>query len=156
MRIGDWSSDVCSSDLEGFDAPNTNVVGLAGRTFAMVEAGGKPAELSDTLGTIAHKPFDGTLAGPYTAHPHHDPFANETHAITSQGDRPNIVWHVVLDADAHVIREGADAVADGPSIHECPITRNYDTAFELPVTCSLNTLLAGYRFPNPWHRSEDP
>src|SRR3546814_3300703 len=27
------------------DAPNTNVVGLTGRTFAIVEAGGKPVEL---------------------------------------------------------------------------------------------------------------
>src|SRR3546814_9674829 len=90
------------------DALQIYVVGLSGRTFAIVEAGGKPAELSDTLGTIAHNPFDGTLAGPYTAHPHHDPFANETHALTYQGDRPNMVWHVVLDADAHVIREEAD------------------------------------------------
>src|SRR3546814_15375397 len=86
MRISDWSSDVCSSDL-GFDAPNTNVVGLAGRTFAIVEAGGKPVEMSDTLDTIAHNPFDGTLAGPYTAHPHHDPFAGETHAIRSEERR---------------------------------------------------------------------
>src|SRR3546814_5454439 len=29
---------------EGFDAPNTNVVGLAGRAFAIVEAGGKRSE----------------------------------------------------------------------------------------------------------------
>ncbi|MBB5708301.1 carotenoid oxygenase family protein [Sphingopyxis panaciterrulae] len=138
---------------EGFDAPNTNVVGLAGRTFAIVEAGGKPAELSDTLGTIAHNPFDGTLAGPYTAHPHHDPFANETHAITYQGDRPNMVWHVVLDADAHVIREEAVAVADGPSIHDCAITRNYALVFDLPVTFSMKSLLAGYRFPYAWNEA---
>src|SRR3546814_10093989 len=55
------------------DAPNTNVVGLAGRTFAIVEAGGKPVELNYELNTIAHNAFDGTLIGGYTAHPHHDP-----------------------------------------------------------------------------------
>src|SRR3546814_13156651 len=131
MRISDWSSDVCSSDLmvhgirieggrahwyrnrwvrgaeacaklgepvppgpraaEGFDAPNTNVVGLAGRTFAIVEAGGKPAELSDTLGTIAHNPFDGPPAGPYTAPPPHAPLPNDTHATTPQGEHPQKV-----------------------------------------------------------------
>src|SRR3546814_7062500 len=52
------------------DAPNTNVVGLAGRTFAIVEAGGKPVELGYELNTTEHNPFDGTLIGGYTAHPH--------------------------------------------------------------------------------------
>ena len=136
---------------EGSDAPNTNVVGLAGRTFAIVEAGGKPVELSETLDTIAHNPFDATLAGPYTAHPHHDPFTNETHAITYQGDQLNTVWHVVLDAEAHVIREEAIAVADGPSIHDCAITENHVLVFDLPVTFSMKSLLAGYRFPYAWN-----
>ena len=136
---------------EGSDAPNTNVVGLAGRTFAIVEAGGKPVELSETLDTIAHNPFDATLAGPYTAHPHHDPFTNETHAITYQGDQLNTVWHVVLDADAHVVREEAIGVADGPSIHDCAITENHVLVFDLPVTFSMKSLLAGYRFPYAWN-----
>ncbi|ALH79691.1 carotenoid oxygenase family protein [Sphingopyxis macrogoltabida] len=136
---------------DGNDAPNTNVVGFAGRTFAIVEAGGKPVELSDTLETIAHNPFDGTLAGSYTAHPHHDPFANETHAITYAGNNPNQVWHVVLDADAQVIREEAITVADGPSIHDCAITENHVLVFDLPVTFSMKSLLAGYRFPYEWN-----
>src|SRR3546814_14407966 len=83
---------------EGFDAPNTNVVGLAGRTFAIVEAGGKPAELSDTLGTTAHNPFAGTLAGPYTAHPHPEPFANDTHATPYPGHRPHLACTLVPTA----------------------------------------------------------
>src|SRR3546814_2653405 len=141
MRISDWSSDVCSSDLN--DAPNTNVVGLAGRTFAIVEAGGKPVELGYELNTIAHHPFDGTLIGGYTAHPHHDPCTDEMHAITCRGDEPNKVWHVVLDGQAHVIREEAVAVSDGPSIHDCAITENYVLVFDLPVTFSLKMLIAG-------------
>lgn len=133
------------------DAPNTNVVGLAGRTFAIVEAGGKPVELSDTLDSIAHNPFDGTLAGAYSAHPHHDPFANETHAVTYAGGEPNRVWHVVLDADAHVIREEPVAVSDGPSIHDCAITEHYALVFDLPVTFSMKSLLAGHSFPYAWN-----
>ena len=136
---------------ENSNAPNTNVVGLAGRTFAIVEAGGKPAELDYTLGTIAHNPFDGTLAGAYTAHPHHDPFTGETHAVTYRGDEPNKVWHVVLDKQAHVIREEAVAVSDGPSIHDCAITENHVLVFDLPVTFSMKMLLAGYRFPYAWN-----
>lgn len=133
------------------DAPNTNVIGLAGRTFAIVEAGGKPVELSDTLDSIAHNPFDGTLAGPYSAHPHHDSFANETHAVTYAGGEPNRVWHVVLDADAHVIREEPVAVSDGPSIHDCAITEHYALVFDLPVTFSMKSLLAGHSFPYAWN-----
>lgn len=133
------------------DAPNTNVVGIAGRTFAIVEAGGKPAELDYELSTIAHNAFDGTLQGAYSAHPHHDPFTGETHAITYKGDNPNRVWHVVLDADAHVVREVAIPVSDGPSIHDCAITRNYVLVFDLPVTLSMKMVIAGYRFPYAWN-----
>jgi carotenoid cleavage dioxygenase len=135
------------------DAPNTNVVGMAGRTFAIVEAGGKPVELDYELGTIAHNPFDGTLAGAFTAHPHVDPFTGETHAITYRGDEPNKVWHVVLDAEAHVVREEPIAVSDGPSIHDCAITENYVLVFDLPVTFSMKMLLAGYPFPYAWNEN---
>ncbi|WP_033073705.1 8'-apo-carotenoid 13,14-cleaving dioxygenase [Sphingopyxis sp. MWB1] len=137
--------------LERFDAPNTNVVGLAGRTFAIVEAGGKPVELSDELDTLAHNPFDGTLKGSYSAHPHYDPKTGETHAITYKGDRPDRLWHVVLDARAQAIREEPIRVSDGPSVHDCAITDKYVLIFDLPVTFSMKALLAGYSFPYAWN-----
>jgi carotenoid cleavage dioxygenase len=133
------------------DAPNTNVIGIAGRTFAIVEAGGKPVELDHELSTIAHNAFDGTLKGPYSAHPHLDPFTGETHAITYRGDDQNRVWHVVLDEDAHVIREVAIPVSDGPSIHDCAITEHYVLVFDLPVTLSMRMVIAGYSFPYAWN-----
>ncbi|WP_260582629.1 carotenoid oxygenase family protein [Sphingopyxis sp. PET50] len=136
---------------ESSDAPNTNVVGLAGRTFAIVEAGGKPVELGYELNTIAHNPFDGTLVGGYTAHPHHDPRTDEMHAITYRGDELNKVWHVVLDKQAQVTRELAIPVSDGPSIHDCAITENYVLVLDLPVTFSMKMLLSGYRFPYAWN-----
>lgn len=138
---------------ESSDAPNTNVVGIGGRTFAIVEAGGKPVELGYELDTIAHNPFDGTLTGSYTAHPHEDPLSGELHAITYKGDEPGKVWHVVIDRNAHVVREEAIAVADGPSIHDCAITEHHVLVFDLPVTLSMKMLLAGYRFPYAWNES---
>ena len=57
----------------GTDTVNTNVLGHAGRTWALVEAGGYPVEINDELETLAHNPFDGTLKGSFTAHPHLDP-----------------------------------------------------------------------------------
>lgn len=138
---------------ERSDAPNTNVIGIAGRTFAIVEAGGSPVEMSDTLDSIAHNPFDGTLVGAYSAHPHHDPATGETHAVTYRGDEPNHIWHVVLDAEAKVVREEPVAVSDGPSIHDCAITENYVLLFDLPVTFSMKRLLAGYPFPYAWNEA---
>lgn len=136
---------------ESNDAPNTNVIGVDGRTFAIVEAGGKPVELGYELNTIAHNPFDGTLKGPYTAHPHLDPATGEMHSITYKGDDFNTVWHVVVDSKAHVIRELAIPVSDGPSIHDCAITENYVLVLDLPVTFSMKRLLAGHRFPYAWN-----
>src|SRR5690606_18310685 len=45
----------------GDNVVNTNVIGLGGRTFALVEAGSFPIELSDELDTIGRNDFDGTL-----------------------------------------------------------------------------------------------
>ncbi|MBL8652446.1 MAG: carotenoid oxygenase family protein [Sphingopyxis sp.] len=154
---GSEACDVLGEDLPpgprhaNNDAPNTNVVGMAGRTFAIVEAGGKPVELGYELDTIAHNPFDGTLVGSFTAHPHHDPATDEMHAITYRGDEPNKVWHVVLDKDAQVTRELAIPVSDGPSIHDCAITENHVLILDLPVTFSMKLLLAGYSFPYAWN-----
>lgn len=133
------------------DAPNTNVIGIDGRTFAIVEAGGTPVELGYELDSIAHNPFDGTLAGPYTAHPHLDPFTGERHSITYKSDAFNTVWHVVVDKNAKVIRELAIPVSDGPSIHDCAITKNHVLVLDLPVTFSMSRLLAGYTFPYAWN-----
>ncbi|MEK6541455.1 MAG: carotenoid oxygenase family protein [Pseudomonadota bacterium] len=133
------------------DAPNTNVVGIAGRTWAIVEAGGNPVELSRTLDTIAHNKFDGTLVNSYTAHPHLCPITGERHAICYKGDVMDRVWHTVLDADGHVIREEPIAVEHGPSIHDCAITPDHVLIFDLPVTFSMGKMIAGYPFPYQWN-----
>ncbi len=136
---------------DGFDAPNTNVVGIGGRTFAIVEAGGLPVELDHRLETLAHNPFDGTLAHSYSAHPHLDPATGERHAVCYKADVLNRVWHTVLDAGGQVIREEPIAVQHGPSIHDCAITPDHVLVFDLPVTFSMGKLIAGYRFPYQWN-----
>jgi len=42
-------------------APNTNVIAHAGRTYAIVEAGARPYELTYELGTVGASDFQGTL-----------------------------------------------------------------------------------------------
>ncbi len=138
------------------DNVNTNIIGHAGRTWALVEAGGHPVEMSDTLETAAHNPFGGTLGGSFSAHPHRDPATGELHAICYDAPVMDKVWHVVVGSDGKVRRREPVAVSDGPSIHDCAITENYVLIFDLPVTFSMKAMIAGRRFPyrwNPAHRA---
>jgi carotenoid cleavage dioxygenase-like enzyme len=134
-----------------FDTVNTNVIGHAGRTYALVEAGTWPIELNDELDTLAHNPFGGTLQGSYSAHPHLDPATGELHAICYDATIAGKVWHVVVDANGAVIREEPIAVHGAPSIHDCQITDNYVLVFDLPVTISTKMLIAGYPLPFAWN-----
>ncbi len=134
-----------------FDTPNTNVVGIAGGTWAIVEAGGNPVRLDEELNTIAHDPFGGTLKGSFSAHPHLDADTGEMHAICYEGTDQTIIRHVVVDKTGRVRREEPITVQDGPSIHDCMITKNYVIILDLPVTFSMKTLLAGHSFPYKWN-----
>lgn len=133
------------------DGVNTNVVKIAGTITAIVEAGSSPAQLDDNLETVAYTDFGGTLTAPFTAHPHEDPLTGEFHAITYDGMTPDRVWHVVLSPEGKVVRELAIPVEHGPSIHECTITKNYVVIFDLPVTFSMKSLIAGQGFPYRWN-----
>lgn len=134
-----------------FDTVNTNVLGHAGTTWALVEAGGFPVRLDDELATIAHDPFGGTLEGAFSAHPHLDPATGEMHAICYSATEPNVVYHVVVDAAGKVRRREPIPVEHGPSIHDCMITERYVIVLDLPVTFSMKRLLSGFAFPYAWN-----
>jgi 8'-apo-carotenoid 13,14-cleaving dioxygenase len=133
------------------DTVNTNVLGHAGATWALVEAGGNPVRINEELETIAHDPFGGTLKGSFTAHPHLDHDTGEMHAICYEGTDATTIRHVVVDASGKVRREEPIRVQDGPSIHDCMITKSYVIILDLPVTFSMKTLLAGHPFPYAWN-----
>lgn len=138
------------------DTVNTNVLGHAGQTWALVEAGGFPVRLDDELNTIAHDPFGGSLKGSYSAHPHLDTATGDMHAICYAGQDQNVIRHVVVGADGKVKREEPIAVRHGPSVHDCMITRDHVIVLDLPVTFSMAKLVAGFGFPyqwNPEHRA---
>jgi carotenoid cleavage dioxygenase len=133
------------------DTVNTNVIGHAGGSWALVEAGGYPVRINEELDTIAHDPFGGTLKGSFTAHPHMDPDSGELHAICYEGRRQDVIRHVVVGKDGKVRREEPIKVEHGPMIHDCMITRSYVIILDLPVTFSMKRLLAGQTFPYAWN-----
>lgn len=133
------------------DMANTNIVGHAGKLWAIVEAGGYPVIISEELETIEHSDFGGTLAEAYSAHPHLDPDTGEMHAICYEAQHPDTIWHTVVDKTGHVRRNEPIAVKNGPMIHDCQITPNYVIVMDLPVTFSMAALLAGEGFPFHWN-----
>jgi carotenoid cleavage oxygenase len=79
---------------------NTNVIGHAGRTLAIVEAGSRPYELTYDLDTVGICDFDGTLQNGYTAHPKLDPVTGELHAVCYWWGLGNNVQYVVVGPTA--------------------------------------------------------
>jgi carotenoid cleavage dioxygenase len=135
----------------GRGSPNTNVVGHAGKILAIVEAGGFPAEMSETLETKKFSDFDGTFGKAFSAHPHLDPETGEMHAITYASGEDSTIWHTVLGTDGKIRRNEPIAVENGPSIHDCMITKNYVIVMDLPVTFSMAALMGGETFPYRWN-----
>ncbi len=138
------------------DTVNTNVADIGGRAFALVEAGSFPVELSETLDQQQYNPFDGTLHGSFSGHPHRDPITGEHHAIAYDGSVWDAVRHVVVSPSGKVVRDLPVAVKDGPCIHDCAFTARFAIVLDLPVTFSMRAVLGGHLFPfrwNPAHRA---
>lgn len=122
----------------GFDfAANTNVIGHAGKTFAVVEAGATPFELTEELDTVSASDFDGTLEGGYTAHPKRDPETGELHAVAYNPLWGNQVRYTVTDTDGRVRRSIAIETTGAPMVHDFALTEKNIVVFDLPVTLDL-------------------
>ncbi len=133
----------------GFDGPNTNVIGIGGRTVALVEAGARPAELSYELDTIEHSDLGGTLPNGYTAHPKVDPVTGDLHAIVYHWAIPNLQY-VVIGPDARVKQVETVEVDGGPMVHDCSITERWMVVYDLPVVFDLEAAMTGTGFPYGW------
>jgi carotenoid cleavage oxygenase len=131
-------------------APNTNVIGHAGRTFAIVEAGARPYELSDELQTIGPCDFGGTLDGGYTAHPKRDPLTGELYAVSYFYGWGDDVEVTVLDAQARVRTSRRVAMGGPVSVHDAAITQRHVALLDLPVTFSMEAAASGATFPYRW------
>ena len=119
----------------GFDfSPNTNVIGHAGRTFAIVESGARPYELTDELDTIGPCDLDGTLPGGYTAHPHRDPDTGELHALSYFFGWGSKVQYSVIGTDGRVRRTVDIDVGGSPMMHDFSLTADHVVIYDLPVT----------------------
>ncbi|HEU0192191.1 MAG TPA: carotenoid oxygenase family protein [Mycobacterium sp.] len=148
---------------------NTNVIGHAGRTLALVEGGLACYELTDELDTVGVCDFDGTLPGGYTAHPKRDPDTGELHAVSYAFNRGNTVQYSVIGTDGRARRTVDVEVTGSPMMHDFSLTEQHVVFYDLPVTFDarqvadatappglrlatrliLNALIGRVRIPDP-------
>ncbi|MQY21695.1 carotenoid oxygenase family protein [Nocardia macrotermitis] len=136
-------------------APNTHVIGLAGRTFATQEGGALPYELSYELETIGSCDFGGGLSGGFTGHTHFDPANGDLHAVANF-----FGWdhhqHIVMDPTGVVKQVTKIPVPDGPMVHDFALTERYVVIYDLPVTISLPHAQSGVQLPYAWNEAHTP
>ncbi|MGH9137361.1 MAG: carotenoid oxygenase family protein [Acidimicrobiales bacterium] len=120
-------------------ASNTNVVGHAGKTLAIVEGGARPYELTEELDTVGPSDFGGTLRGGYTAHPHRDPATGELHAVSYSPFWGNHVRYTVTGTDGRVRRTVPIEVTGRPMMHDFSLTAEHVVFYDLPVAFDAST-----------------
>ncbi len=131
--------------------PNTNVGGFAGTTWAMVEAGGCPVELTYELETVGRNDFFGTLPGAFTAHPKVDPATGEMHAIAyAWAQWLDHVQYVRVGTDGRVNRTVDIPLPGMTMAHDVSITEKYIVIYDQPVLVDLDAAFSGRRFPFKW------
>ncbi|MEM9606770.1 MAG: carotenoid oxygenase family protein [Actinomycetota bacterium] len=144
-------SDIAGPNWSGTGTgPNTNVGGFAGTTWAMVEAGGTPVELTYELESIARNDFNGTLPGAFSAHPKFDPATGELHAMTyAWAQWLDHVQYVVVGPDATVSRTVDIPLPGMTMLHDMSLTNRFAIVYDQPCTVDLDLAFAG-RFPFRW------
>lgn len=130
--------------------PNTNVGGFADTTWAMVEAGSCPVELTYELETVGRNDFFGTLPGAFTAHPKLDPDTGEMHAMVyAPAQWMDHVQYVVVAPDGRV-RKTVDIPLGMTMLHDMSLTERYAVVYDQPCTVDIELAMAG-RFPFRWN-----
>ncbi|HEV7733320.1 MAG TPA: carotenoid oxygenase family protein [Candidatus Binatia bacterium] len=136
--------------------PNTNVGGWAGTTWAMVEAGAPPVELTYDLDSVGVNAFYGTLPGAFSAHPKFDPVTRELHAMCyAWQDWLDHIQYVVVGADGRVTKTLDIPMNGMVMLHDMSLTRKYAVIYDLPVTLDPELAMAG-RFPFRWNPAYEP
>ena len=131
-------------------AANTNVIGHNGQTFAIVEAGAPPVELSYDLETVRISNLGGTLPHAYSAHPKRDPLTGELHVMTYFWGWGNQVQYLVVGTDGRVRRHVDIPTAGGPMIHDIAFTQKYILVFDLPTVFNIDAAMSGASLPYYW------
>ena len=129
---------------------NTNLLAHGGHTYATVEAGDLPIELSYELETLSRSDFSGTLRGSFSGHPKRDPDTGELWTV-AYSPAMSGVEAVVVTPEGRVRRTVEIPTLGYPMLHDCALTEKYLLILDLPVRLDLSVLERGGQFPYWWH-----
>ena len=122
---------------------NTNILDIGGQTYAIVEAGSLPVELSYDLDSVARSNLNGGLKHGFAPHPKYDPLTGEYHAMAYQPGLSALSYVVVgRDGLARTVAE-IDA-PHCPMVHDMAFTATYAIVLDLPVVFDPSN--PGFRF----------
>jgi carotenoid cleavage dioxygenase-like enzyme len=133
------------------DIVNTNIIGHAGRLWALVEGSALPVELDGELNTLRHGLFAAPPKRSFSAHPRLDPETGELHAVCYDFMIRDRADYVVISADGRLLREVRVPVRHGPMIHDSAVTQSSVVILDLPVTFSMGAALRGKPLPYTWN-----
>ena len=140
----DWPAD------HPLFSANTNAIGHAGRTYAIVEGGSPPVELSYELDTVRVSSLGGTLPMAFSAHPKRDPKSGDLHVMTYWWGWGNQVQYLLVGTDGRVRKHVDIPLPGGPMIHDLAITEKYALVFDLPCVFNLDAAMKGAGLPYYW------
>ena len=141
----DWPADHAQF------ASNTNVIGHAGATWALVEGGSPPIEMNYELETVRVSNFANTLPQAFSAHPKRDPRTGELHVMAYWWGWGNQVQYLGVGVDGKVRRTVDISLPGGPMMHDCALTEKYVLIFDLPCLFNLELAMSGRSFPYIWN-----
>ncbi|MFE1805644.1 carotenoid oxygenase family protein [Streptomyces sp. NPDC059533] len=127
-------------------APNVQVAGLAGRTFALLEGGIRPYELGYELDTVGPCDLGATPEG-YSANAHSvfDPHTRELHSLAFLYGSQH-VQHIVMDESGTVVRTTLIHTPGNPYMHDFALTEHHVILYDAPVVFSAAQLPTGVPF----------
>ena len=139
----------------GSGTANTNILSFGGKTYALVEAGGLPVELTDELEPVARSRFGDTLRNGFAAHPKRDPLTGEQHALCYQPGLQALSY-VVVDPHGRARTVAEIPAPECPMIHDVAITQSSVVVFDLPVTFDMPMARQGLGMPFRWRDERTP
>jgi carotenoid cleavage dioxygenase len=135
------------AERNGGSPSNTNVIGHAGRLFALCEPDSFPVELSPELDTLGPCDFGGSLARGTTAHPKTDPATGELHVCGYDVLAPPYLTYHVIAADGSSARSIPIDLPRSTMAHDFAITERHVLFLDLPVRFDLAAAQGGDGFP---------
>ncbi|MEM6891859.1 MAG: carotenoid oxygenase family protein [Pseudomonadota bacterium] len=160
VRTGDVPKKLGSPDpggpvTHGLDvSPNTNIVQLADKLYATIEAGASMVEITYQLETVARSDLDGTLEHGFTGHHKIDPVDHDIHAVTYSSKIGANALYQRLSPSGKLINQITVPLSGMTQIHDMSITENYAIILDLSVVFSAWALLKT-TLPIKWDGKKD-